>query len=154
MDEFYRCAMTLCVMKQKQFERMLIYFHCVNNKLLLIDKQSPQYDKIRKVWWLIEGFICKCLELFNLDIYIVVDEFMVAQKGYSIQIHQYIKEKPTKYGMKIWVVVYNSNKYIQPSNLSQEGREDKFKIKVQHCLDIDEGLEHKGHIIVMDNHFT
>jgi hypothetical protein len=43
-------------MRRPRWEAILRYIHLVDNIVLEIDRQSPAYDKIVKVRWLLDEF--------------------------------------------------------------------------------------------------
>lgn len=67
-------------------------------------------DKLRKVSSFIEHFKNKCKNLYQPFQQVAVDERMVKSKHRS-GIRQYIKNKPTKWGIKLWVLADSANGY-------------------------------------------
>ena len=67
-------------------------------------------DKLSKARFLMEFMRRKCLKLFQPFQNVCIDERMVRNKGrYSFR--QYIRDKPTKWGMKLWVLADSSTGY-------------------------------------------
>ena len=62
-----------------------------------------QNDKLTKVRFLHEYVRRKCMKLYQPHEQVSIDERMVRNKG-RYAFRQYIKDKPTKWGMKIWVI--------------------------------------------------
>jgi len=96
-------------MKRDCFECILRCLHCIDNATLETNKEYATYDKIGKVRWIIEDFVDCVRELWNPKKYVIVDEIIVAYRGHFSLIRQYIKTKPTRYGLKIWCLVSNSS---------------------------------------------
>ena len=73
-------------------------------------------DKLRKVESLIDYFKSRCLSLYQPRQNLAVDERMVKSRHRS-GIRQYIRDKPTKYGIKLWVLADSSNGYTMDFNV-------------------------------------
>ncbi len=58
--------------------------------------------RLRKLLPLVE-YMKKCIELYQPVRQLSVDEWMVKSKARSHMI-QYMKNKPTKWGFKLWVI--------------------------------------------------
>ncbi len=67
-------------------------------------------DKLRKVESFIAYFKFRCLSLYQPRQNVAIDERMVKSRHRS-SIWQYIKGKPTKWGIKLWVLADSSNGY-------------------------------------------
>ena len=80
-------------------------------KLHVVDpaKEDPQ-NKLRKVESFIEDFKKLCKELYVPHKYVAIDECMVKSR-HGAGFHQFIKDKPTKWGIKLWVLADSSNGY-------------------------------------------
>ena len=71
---------------------------------------EDEHDKLRKVRSLLNVFKEKCKSLYQPFQNVAVDERMVKSKHRS-GIRQYIKDKPTKWGIKLWVLADSANGY-------------------------------------------
>lgn len=72
--------------------------------------EEDEEDKLRKVSSFLEFFKEKCKDLYQPFQRVAVDERMVKSKHRS-GIRQYIKNKPTKWGIKLWVLADSLNGY-------------------------------------------
>jgi hypothetical protein len=99
-------------MKRPRFETILRCLHCMDNEKLTSDKNHPRYDKIGKVRWVLEDFVKISQRLYNPEKHLTADEIMVAYRGKYSSIRQYIKAKPTRYGLKFWALVCSKTRYI------------------------------------------
>ena len=73
-------------------------------------KTEDKDDKLAKVRFLHDYVRRKSMKLYQPSRNISIDERMVRNKGrYSFR--QYIKDKPTKWGMKIWVLAESTTGY-------------------------------------------
>ena len=67
-------------------------------------------DKLTKARNFRKYIFMKCLKLYQPDQNVSIDERMVKNKGrYSFR--QYIRDKPTKWGMKLWVLADSRSGY-------------------------------------------
>jgi len=73
--------------------------------------EEDEEDKLRKVSSFLDFFKQKCKDLYQPFQGVAVDERMVKSKHQS-GIRQYIKNKPTKWGIKLWVLADSLNGYI------------------------------------------
>ena len=73
-------------------------------------------DKLRKVESFINYFKGRCLSLYQPRQNVAIDERMVKSRHRS-DIRQYIKDKPTKWGIKLWVLADSSNGYTIDFNV-------------------------------------
>ena len=67
-------------------------------------------DKLRKVRSLLDHFKERCKSLYQPRQNVAIDERMVKSKHRS-GMRQYIKNKPTKWGVKLWVLADSANGY-------------------------------------------
>lgn len=89
--------------------------------------QEVDGDKLKKIGSLKEYIRRKSMKYFQPYEHISIDERMVPNKGrYSFR--QYIKDKPTKWGMKLWVLAdsltgytYNFDIYLGRGEVSRNG---------------------------------
>ena len=72
--------------------------------------EEDEEDKLRKVSSFLEFFKQKYKDLYQPFQHVAVDERMVKSKHQS-GMRQYIKNKPTKWGIKLWVLADSLNGY-------------------------------------------
>ena len=73
-------------------------------------------DKLREVDSFVKYFKTRCLSLYQPRQNVAIDERMVKSRHRS-GIRQYIKDKPTKWGIKLWVLADSSNGYTVDFNV-------------------------------------
>ena len=73
-------------------------------------------NKLRKVESFVDHFKNKCSELYKPRQHVAIDERMVKSRHRS-GFRQYIKDKPTKWGIKLWVLADSSNGYTIDFNI-------------------------------------
>lgn len=87
----------------------------------------------------------------------MVDEIMVLYKGCYCNIRQYMKGKPVRFGIKIWALASSSSRYM--SNVMVylgvgDIREEDDLVGTDVVLQAVQGLEGRGHTIIIDNFFS
>lgn len=92
------------IMTMKRFKALLAMLHVVD------PFNEKDGDKLRKVGPFINNFKAKCKEFYQPSKNIAVDERLVKSKHRS-GIRQYIKNKPVKFGIKLWVLADSQNGY-------------------------------------------
>ena len=58
-SQFLQCSLVPRVFTQNRFESLLRCLHLVNNADIETNKESPRYDKLAKVRWIIIDFVTK-----------------------------------------------------------------------------------------------
>ena len=77
--------------------------------------EDPQ-KKVRQVESFIDDFKKLCKELYVPQKYVAIDERIIKSRHRS-GFRQFIKDKPTKWGIKLWVLVDSSNGYTLDFNI-------------------------------------
>lgn len=91
-------------MQRDRFKALMALLHVVDP-----ETEVPG-DKLHKVESFVNYFKTRCGELYQPRQNVAIDEQMVKSRHRS-GIRQYIKDKPTKWGMKLWVLADSSNGY-------------------------------------------
>ena len=92
------------IMSRNRFKALMALLHVVDPAA-----ENPG-DKLRKVESFIDYFKSRCLTLYQPRQNVAIDERMVKSRHRS-GIRQYIKDKPNKWGIKLWVLADSSNGY-------------------------------------------
>ena len=129
-----------------------------------IERDRPQYDKMRQVQWLVEKIREACMQTWRLGKFLIVDEMMVRYKGTYCPTWQYMPKKPQKWGIKIWCLADLISKFISnfdiycgknlDNPLKGRGHQRKSIVAQSVVMKLSIGLEHLGHCITTDNYFT
>ena len=98
------------IMPRIRFRALMALLHVVDP-----GAETPG-DKLRKVESFIDYFKSRCLDLYQPRRQLAIDERMVKSRHRS-GIRQYIKDKPTKWGIKLWVLADSSNGYTVDFNV-------------------------------------
>ena len=98
------------VMSRDRFSVILKFFH-LNDSSKFIPKGSPGYDPLYKLRPLLEPLLRNFRSNFIIGKELSVDEQMVSYKG-RLSFLQYIPKKPTRWGMKAFVLADSHCGYI------------------------------------------
>ena len=91
-------------MSRDRFKALMSMLHVVD------PATEDEQDKLRKLTSFLQFFKEKCKSLYQPFQQVAIDERMVQSKHRS-GIRQYIKNKPTKWGIKLWVLADSANGY-------------------------------------------
>jgi hypothetical protein len=86
-----------------------------------------------------------------------VDELIIPYKGRYCQIRQFLRNKPIRFGIKVWAPTSSASRFVTDVSIYEEkgsmaNLEEGFMYDV--VMNLIKGLEHKWHIICMDNLFS
>ena len=98
------------ILPRERYFAILAFLHVVDPAT-----EDPS-NKLRKVESFIDDFKKKCSRLYKPRQHVAIDERMVKSRHRS-GFRQYIKDKPTKWGIKLWVLADSSNGYTVDFNI-------------------------------------
>lgn len=75
--------------------------HITNPSSISSDRSSPNYDKMKKVRWLLMEIKDRCAKHWNIGENITIDEMMVHYKGSYCPARQYMPKKPKKWRLQM-----------------------------------------------------
>lgn len=162
--DFLWCPVISSIMTRNRYEHIIRCLHVHNDHAATTDRSSGDFDKLVKLRWLLDEIRDRCKGMWNLGNKVTVDEMMVQYKGKYCLIRQYMPKKPTKWGIKVWCLTDSTSRYVWtfdvycgankgvPGIKGSKKGEAKQGANVVHAL--LEGLENRGHIVVMDNFFS
>ena len=137
-------------MEKKRFQQLMSFLKVSNRE------REDKNNKLAKVSFLLEFIQRRCQNLFQPGRNLAIDERMVRNKGrYSFR--QYIRDKPTKWGMKLWVVAdpetgytYNFDVYLGRNS----GKQAEGGLAYNVVMKLVRRLAGKGYRIFFDNFYT
>ena len=133
-----------------RFRALLAFFRCSDHT------QMDAKNKLRQVDTLVEAIHSKCMELYQFDVDVAVDERMVKSKHRS-GMHQYNKDKPTKWGIKLWVLTDSKNAYTYNFDVYQGKHRTDVSgngLGYDVVMQLTEPLRNQGYHVYMDNFYT
>ena len=100
--------------------RLVLRFLHLNDSALYIRKGEPGHDPLYKLRPFMEPLISNFQNHYRLSREVSVDETMISYKG-RLSFVQYMPKKPTKWGLKAFVLAdahtgYMYNWYLQTGN--------------------------------------
>ncbi|XP_038123493.1 piggyBac transposable element-derived protein 4-like isoform X2 [Cyprinodon tularosa] len=137
-------------MSRDRFVAIWRYLHLQNNQAADVNKD----DKLWKMRWFLNYFLDRFQALYEVDGNVSVDESMIKFKG-RLSFRQYLPMKPTKWGVKVWVMAESSTGYV--TNLQvYAGREGSIEKGLAHRVVMELARPYYGSYlsIYMDNFYT
>jgi hypothetical protein len=143
------------VMSLVRFQQIKRYFHLADNRGRK-DRDHPLYDRLFHVRLVLDTISVTFKKYYRLGWMVAVDESMVPFKGRSFM-KQYLKDKPCKWGFKIWALCCGRTGYFasvavyagKGSTTAVHGLATDSVTTV-----VDAGAVSKGSVVFMDRWFT
>lgn len=88
------------VMSRNLFQWFMAHLHLANNEEIPVDKPC-----LYKVQRMIDELNIRARKCYNPTVYVVIDEGMMATKSPLSGFRIYMKDKPVKWGIKVWMLV-------------------------------------------------
>ena len=147
LDDYWSSDRTLRyspIADRIRFWEISRYLHFVNNSTLL-PKGSPGYDRLGKVRPVIDHLSKQFADLYEPNKEVAVDEAMIKFTGRSA-VKQYMPMKPTKGGIKVWVLGDSHNGYFHTFQVytGKEGSVEK-QLGQRVVKDLTQLLKGKNH---------
>lgn len=145
------------IISNNRFEQIWRFFHLSNNDDHIPVGQSG-HDKLFKARKFLDLILPTFESEYNLPQQITIDEAMIPFKG-RIGFIQYMKDKPTKWGIKVFTLSDASTGYIYRLNVytgksSVESDCATFGLSFRAVTHLMEGLDNRGHQLYTDNYYT
>lgn len=117
--------------------------------------QTDPEDKLRKLRPLLDHIKRRCSELYTATVNVAVDERMVKSKGRS-GIRQFIPNKPTRFGIKLWILAESSSGYTLNFDVytGKRARNGDNGLAYDVVVSLCSMLENEGYHVYFDNFFT
>jgi hypothetical protein len=146
-DSRWRCDAVSSIFTRDRYMELLRYFHVSTP-----EGQKRYTGPLKKIRWFIQQLQQSFSSFYLPAQVLTVDEAMVGFKGRS-EMKQYIKNKPTKWGYKVWCLV--SSNYLLAFEV-YEGKRSSTSSSNPHSavLTLTHNYHHRNHILYMDRGFT
>ena len=136
------------VMSRIQFEQIWRFLHLADNS------QDDKTDRLFKVRHFVDLVTTQFSDNYTLHQPVTIDEAMIPYKG-RLTFKQYMKNKPTKWGIKVFVLSDATNGYIYRLQI-YTGKNLESTVDAGLCsrvlLELMTGLD--GHQLYTDNYYT
>jgi len=154
-DPFLENSGVKRIMSLKRYQKITEYFH-VNDREKELPKGHRQYDELGKVRWLIEHLNEMFPKYMNPTRQQSIDEGLIKYCG-RCKFVQYMKNKPVKRGIKLWVRADARRHYCQQFKVYLgKGSEPPSKTGVyfEVVWDLVKCLQGKNYFIYFDNLYS
>eukprot|EP00117_Sycon_ciliatum_P002306 scpid50910/ scgid2388/ PiggyBac transposable element-derived protein 4 len=159
-DWLYQTPGFAKVMSRNRFQLILSCLHFVDNTTIEYDEHGRYRDPLAKIG----KFLDIIVKRFRLSYYpkrdVSVDEQMIAYKG-RLSFKQYMPAKPTKWGVKAFVLAEPGTGYIYEWTLytgkdMAEGRDVAMADTSKGSQIVAKLVRHlgQGHVVYMDNYYS
>lgn len=139
------------VMPRNRYFQIKRYLHFSD------DTQVNNKDKLHKVRFILDHMRNKFMSEYKPHKEVTVDESMIPFKG-RLGMKQYMKDKPIKFGIKMWVLADSVSSYCYNFEV-YVGKKDTainkiFGLSSKVVIELCKSLEMKGHVVFTDNFYT
>lgn len=139
------------IMSRNRFKALLSMIHVVD------PSEEREGDKLKKISPFIKYFRERCQTLFQPNRNLAVDERLVKSKHRS-GIRQFIKNKPVKFGIKLWVIADSQTGYTCDFSVytgSGDGiLHSEHGLGYGVVMSLSESFLNQGYHIFFDNFYT
>ena len=146
------------VMSRTRFLQLQRYLHFCTEGLARGDRNHPAYDKLYKLRPLLNHVLRRFQACYVPAENNSLDEGMVPYKG-RLGFKQYCKDKPTKWGVKVWMLtdatngyLHNFEVYLGKNAAIEENMPQSLSARV--CLSLTKPYYGKGMRIFFDRFYT
>ena len=148
-ESFFHGNWARAFMSKKRYKQISAFLKISNYET------ENNNDKLAKVRFLHDYVRRKSMKLYQPYESVSIDERMVRNKGrYSFR--QYIKDKPTKWGMKIWVLACSVTGYTYDYSvyLGKSVMKSVFGLGYDVTMNLCKSLFGQGYKLFIDNFYT
>lgn len=144
------------VMSRDRYMLLQNFLHFADNGMQP-KKGEDNYNPLYKIQPLMDLTLPTYRKVYQPGANLSVDESMIRYKG-RLAFRQYMPNKPTKYGIKDFVLAESETGYCL--NLMTYTGKDSFlrtrdtPLTTQVVTDLLKGYEHAGHVVYMDNFYS
>lgn len=156
-EEFLFCQVIPRVMTYKRWEAIQRCLHLINNDDIIRDRKDVRFDPLAKSRWLVDRFVSKSQEIYNCAQECTVDELIIPYKGKYCNIRQFMKDKPNRFGLKVWCFASAKSSYVmnlevymgKGTGLGPDGQLGSAVVRRMSAP-----FQNLNHILICDNFFT
>lgn len=151
-DPFLQTSFSSKLLSRDRFSAILFMLH-LNDNASYIARGQPNHDALHKIRPFFDSFVQKCKNYFAPYSNLTIDEAMCPFRG-RISFRVYIKNKPNKYGLKLFVVCDSATGFVLNCEVytGSSGNVDNSIVALVDRLCSQ--YFGKGHCIYMDRYYT
>jgi hypothetical protein len=144
------------VMTRNRFELLQTFLHFINTANQ-VPRDEEGYNPLFKIQPLLDICNPTYKKVYTPKKCLAIDEIMIKLKG-RIFFRQYLPKKPTKWGIKAFLLCESESGYCLKSHIYtgkgsfQRSGDDLLSDHV--VLGLLDGYENKGHVVFMDNFYS
>ena len=153
-DELFHYSPVAGRISRDRFYDISRYLHFVDNTSLP-PRNDPCFSRLQKVQPVITSVMEACMTTYNPSVNLSIDEAMISFKGRA-SIKQYMPQKPTKRGIKVWMRSDSLNGYVSQFSVytGKEGNTAEVGLGGNVVRKLTRSVTGKNHCLFMDNFFT
>ncbi len=144
------------VMPRDRFFQLSRCLHVNATDPSSVTRGVADYDRLYKVRKLLDLVVPKFESVYTLHKELSLDEAMIKFKG-RLGFKQYMKDKPTKWGIKVFVLSDATNGYIYRLEI-YTGKNETLDNATGLCsrvvLDLMKGFDYSGNTLYMDRYYS
>lgn len=155
-EKFLYCTVIPHVMTLGRWEAIQRCLHLKDNRIVQRDTSHAEFDRLAKSRWLLENFVLVSQKVYNLECAIIIDECIIPYKGKNCRIRQFMRDKPTRFGIKVWALTSSKSRFVTNIEVYLGARigSSFFGLGQAVVERLLVGTEFRGHILVCDNAFS
>jgi hypothetical protein len=108
----FHCPIISKLMTHDRFMELTTCFHITNPTMYVREKGLLGYDKLGQTRWLVDRIRKNCKRVWKLGKMCTINEIMIRYKGTYCPLHQYVPQKPQKWGIKVWCTTCLVTKFV------------------------------------------
>ena len=137
-----------------RYRDVIRFTHYVDNSTLAAPG-TPKHDRLGKIRPLLEHLQERFKSVYNPGREVAVDEAMIKFQGHS-SLKQYIKNKPVKRGIKVWVLADSANGYFSRLEVytGRKGKTPEHGLGARVVMTLTSDFQQRWHRAFFDNFFT
>ena len=121
------------------------------------DQPPAQPDKLYKVRRFLDQLFPRYAAEWTGNQWLAIDEQMIPHQG-RVGFRQFVANKPKRFGIKVWAMADATNGYVLQQKIytgkNIEQRTPEVGLGTRVVLDLTQGYENQGYIVVTDKFYT
>ena len=142
------------VMSRDRFQTILRYLH-LNDSSLQKKAGEEGYDRLYKIRPLLDHLVAVYPLYYQAAQHVSIDEMMIGTRC-KVSFLQYMPKKPTKFGIKVWVLAEAKTGYVLSLQVytGAETGSEKGGLGKRVVMDLMHPYQGKNHLLYIDNFYT